>query len=82
MLIPMSDIYYDIQRLKQSFVPAREDVSELVADIKKNGLYNPIIVEPYTGRGNYNYQIVSGYRRYKACEILGFKEIDCEIRGN
>ena len=53
------------------------DMEELLSSIKENGVIEPIIVRP-TKDGKY--EIISGHRRKKACELLGIKEIKCIVK--
>lgn len=54
-----------------------EDMQQLVESIKERGLITPIMLrQKEDGR----YEIVSGHRRRKACEIAGFDTIKAEIR--
>jgi len=54
-----------------------EDMQQLVESIKERGLITPIMLrQKEDGR----YEIVSGHRRKKACEIAGFDAIKAEIR--
>ncbi len=54
-----------------------EDMQQLVESIKERGLITPIMLrQKEDGR----YEIVSGHRRKKACEIAGFDTIKAEIR--
>ena len=48
------------------------DMEELINSIKENGIIEPLLVRP-TKDGKY--EIISGHRRKKACEMLGIKEI-------
>lgn len=45
-----------------------EDMQQLVESIKERGLITPIILRK---KGEDQYEIVSGHRRKKACELLG-----------
>lgn len=44
-----------------------EEMDELVESIRENGVVSPIIARPHKDGG---YEIISGHRRAKACEIL------------
>ncbi len=53
-----------------------EDMDQLVESIKERGLITPITLrEKEDGR----YEIVSGHRRRKACEIAGFSTIKADV---
>lgn len=50
----------------------------LLADIKENGIYHAVLVgkkNPKTGK----YPLLDGRQRFRAAEVLGFTEIDCEV---
>ena len=48
-----------------------EEMDELVESIKENSVVSPIIARPHKDGG---YEIISGHRRAKACEILQLKQ--------
>ena len=48
-----------------------EDMNELVESIQQSGVLSPIIARPHKDGG---YEILSGHRRVKACELAGIKE--------
>lgn len=49
-----------------------EDMKELTASIKANGLLNPVIVR---NKADGRYELISGHRRKRAYEILKIKKI-------
>lgn len=54
-----------------------EDMDQLVQSVKERGIITPISLrQKEDGR----YELVSGHRRKKACEIAGFTTIKAEIR--
>lgn len=54
-----------------------EDMDQLVESIRTNGIITPVTLrEKDDGR----YEIVSGHRRKKACELAGLSTVKCEIR--
>ena len=57
----------------------REDdaMKETAESVKTYGILTPILVRPLE---NGHYQIVSGHRRTKACELAGVEEIPAIIR--
>lgn len=55
---------------------SRDEVFELAADIKKNGLINPITVRP---RGD-RFEVVAGHRRYLAHRYGGIPKMRCIVR--
>ena len=54
-----------------------EDMQQLVESIKERGLITPVILRK---KDDDRYEIVSGHRRKKACEIAGLPTIKAEIR--
>ena len=54
-----------------------EKIDELAASINENGVFQPIIVKQF----NDKYIIVSGERRYRACQKLKLKTIPAIVRG-
>ncbi|MHB8566982.1 MAG: ParB/RepB/Spo0J family partition protein [Nitrososphaerales archaeon] len=61
-----------------------EDFDGLVASIQKHGLIYPLIVrvvEEESTSARQKYEIVSGYRRFSACKMLGIRSIQCNIVG-
>ena len=54
-----------------------EDMQLLVESIKERGLITPITLRQ---KDDGRYQIVSGHRRTKACEIAGLETVKAEIR--
>ena len=54
-----------------------ERMDELVASIEKNGVLIPAIIRPTKDN---KYEMISGHRRKKACELANKKEIPCIIR--
>lgn len=54
-----------------------EDMDQLVESVKERGVITPITLRRKTdGR----YEIVSGHRRRKACELAGFATVPAEIK--
>ena len=54
-----------------------EDMDQLVESIKERGLITPITLRP---KEDGRYEIVSGHRRKKACEIAGLSVVKASIR--
>ena len=54
-----------------------DDMRDLISSIKEQGLITPIILRP---KDDGRYEVVSGHRRKKACELAGHQEIKAEIR--
>ena len=54
-----------------------ESMDELVESIKQSGVLSPVVVRPHKDGG---YEILSGHRRVKACEIAGITEVPTVIK--
>ena len=54
-----------------------EKMQDLVSSIEKYGVILPVIVRP---KSNGTYEIVSGHRRKRACEIAGIKKLKCLVK--
>jgi len=52
-----------------------EGLDELATSIKSVGLINPILVRPLGDK----YELVAGFRRLKACEMIGLATIPCRV---
>ena len=52
-------------------------MDELCTSISQNGVLSPIIVRTHTDGG---YEILSGHRRVKACELLEIKEVPVLVK--
>ena len=50
---------------------------ELVKSIENNGILSPLLVRPL---GNGEYEIISGHRRKRACEIAGKEKVSAIIK--
>ena len=54
-----------------------EDMEQLVESIKRNGVMPPVMVRlKEDGR----YELISGHRRKKTCEIAGLETLKCEVK--
>lgn len=54
-----------------------EDMDQLVQSIKERGIITPVTLRP---KEDGRYEIVSGHRRRKACELAGFDTVKAEVR--
>ncbi len=54
-----------------------ESMDELVESIKQSGVLSPIVARPHKDGG---YEILSGHRRVKACELAGIDEVPVVIK--
>uniref|UniRef100_UPI0040277C70 ParB/RepB/Spo0J family partition protein n=1 Tax=Ruminococcus bromii TaxID=40518 RepID=UPI0040277C70 len=53
-----------------------EDMFQLVESIKERGVITPATVRQ---KGDGRYELISGHRRKKACELAGFETLRCEV---
>ena len=71
----------DIGKLKNfenhPFKIIDESLEEMMSSIKETGINTPLVVRP---QKDGNYEIVSGHRRKRACELLGITELPCIVR--
>ncbi len=54
-----------------------DKMDEMVKSIKQYGVILPVIVRP---KDDGTYEMISGHRRKRACEIAGIKEIRCIVK--
>jgi ParB family chromosome partitioning protein len=64
---------------RRDFPPAA--LRELGADIKANGLIEPIIVRTYHGPGDYTHELIAGERRLRAAQAAGLATLTAIDRG-
>ncbi len=73
--VPLSDLKpFEQQPFK---VLLDESMEELVDSIKQSGVLTPVIARPRKDGG---YEILSGHRRVKACELAGITEIPVVVK--
>jgi ParB family chromosome partitioning protein len=72
--LTLDDIYRSPYQARKVF--NEEELLELARSIKAYGVIQPIIVRQFEKK----YQIVAGERRYRACRLLGFKEIPAIVQ--
>lgn len=53
-----------------------DDMERLVESVKRSGIMTPAIVRP---KENGRYELVSGHRRRKACELAGIRTLRCVV---
>lgn len=73
--------YIDINQIKPNSKQPRkvfdeEKLEELAASIREHGLIQPVILR----KAERGYEIVAGERRWRACRIIGIKEIPCIVK--
>lgn len=54
-----------------------EKMKEMVKSVKKYGVIIPVIVRP---KEDGTYEMISGHRRKRACELAGIKQIRCIVK--
>ena len=54
-----------------------EDMEQLVDSIKRSGVMTPATVRM---KENGRYELISGHRRKKACELAGLETLKCEVK--
>lgn len=72
--LPISELHpFENQPFK---VLPDESMTELAESIKSRGVLTPIAVRPHPDGG---YEILSGHRRVKACELMGLSTVPAKI---
>ncbi|MCB6414116.1 ParB/RepB/Spo0J family partition protein [Faecalimonas umbilicata] len=54
-----------------------EDMEQLVESVKRNGVMTPATVR---SKEDGRYELISGHRRKKACELAGLETLKCEVK--
>ena len=57
-----------------------EELAELMASIRENGLLQPIMVRPSPAGSGAEWQLVAGERRWRAITRLGWEEVPAVVR--
>lgn len=57
-------------------VRENQEMMDMAESIQRHGVINPAIVRPVDGK----YELVSGHRRKRACELLGIDRLPCVVR--
>ena len=70
LLIPIENIFIDENQPRKEF--DKEKIEELAQSIHKNGLIQPLIL---TKKGDNNFMLVAGERRWRAAQIANLKMI-------
>jgi ParB family chromosome partitioning protein len=76
--VPVSAIVPNPYQPRREF--AEEDLADLAASLRENGLLQPIIVRPAPEGGAAKWELVAGERRWRAGMQLGWKDIPAVIR--
>ncbi len=72
-LLPVDSIRPNPDQPRREF--DREELQELTLSIAQVGLIQPLTVRPASG----GYELISGERRLRACQLLGLKEVPCIV---
>ncbi len=72
-LLPVDSIRPNPDQPRRQF--GREELQELTISIAQVGLIQPLTVR----RGPAGYELISGERRLRACELLGLQEVPCIV---
>ena len=73
--IPISELFpYEEQPFK---VQLDESMDELIDSVNQCGVLSPIIARPRDSGG---YEILSGHRRVRACELAGIEEVPVMVK--
>lgn len=77
--IPLNLLQVSRFNTRQDLDSGQEDskLDNLAESIRKHGLLSPIVVRR---TGEDQYEIISGQRRFLACQRLGVSEVDCIVR--
>lgn len=59
---------------------AEEELADLTASLRENGLLQPVVVRPAPEGAKTKYELVAGERRWRASMRLGWKEIPAVVR--
>jgi len=59
---------------------SEEELTELAASMRENGLIQPVVVRTKPGAGVAQWELVAGERRWRASMRLGWKEIPALVR--
>ena len=73
--IPVGSIIANPLQPRKEF--SEQELDELVASIRVNGLLQPLLVRP---AGNGRYELVAGERRFRSIQRLGWNEVPVVVR--
>lgn len=78
-MIPIGDIYIDLELndARGKILPI--DVVDLARDIKSTGLQQPLHVQRWDKQPGYKFRCVAGNRRLTALKVAEFKEAPCFV---
>lgn len=76
--LPLSSLVPNPQQPRRHF--ADQQLEELAASIKTQGVLQPILVRPLSGTTPQRYEIVAGERRWRASTMAGLQEVPVTVR--
>jgi ParB family transcriptional regulator, chromosome partitioning protein len=77
-LLPVGSITPNPYQPRRDF--AEEELAELAASLRENGLLQPIVVRPAPGGSGSRWELVAGERRWRAGMRLGWRDIPAVVR--
>jgi ParB family transcriptional regulator, chromosome partitioning protein len=77
-LVPISTIVPNPFQPRREF--SEEELADLAASMRENGLLQPIVVRPAKTGGAGHWELVAGERRWRASMQLGWTEIAASVR--
>lgn len=77
-LLPVASIAPNPFQPRREF--SEEELSDLTASIRENGLIQPIVVRPAPRGGAVRWELVAGERRWRASMRLGWREIPATVK--
>jgi ParB family chromosome partitioning protein len=77
-MLPIAGIVPNPFQPRRDF--SEDDLADLTASMRENGLLQPIVVRPRTEGGASRWEIVAGERRWRAAMRLGWREIPATVR--
>ncbi|MEX0907823.1 MAG: ParB/RepB/Spo0J family partition protein [Gemmatimonadota bacterium] len=76
--LPVSSIAPNPYQPRREF--SEEELKDLTASLRENGLLQPIVVRPSAAGGTARWELVAGERRWRASLRLGWTEIPAVVR--
>jgi ParB family transcriptional regulator, chromosome partitioning protein len=76
--LPIASIAPNPYQPRREF--SEEDLADLTASLRENGLLQPILVRPAPEGAATRFELVAGERRWRASMRLGWKEISAVVR--
>lgn len=76
--LPVSAIVPNPFQPRREF--SEEELADLAASIRENGLLQPVVVRSVEGEGETRWELVAGERRWRAVQRLGWAEVPVLVR--